>query len=398
MALSSTFLATHRPRAKPRLLTVIPNLRYGGAERVVANLLHAMRPELFDYHLVTMAPSINAVCEFPIPDHVSRSLIEASRVEASSFGLARLLRRLKPDLVCSHIAAMNVVTGMAYAVTRSRARLVFVDHHVASRTLVSSGPFHALLSPSMRLTYRLCDCIVGVSRAVLEDSLRIVGDRAKKGIVIPNAVVTPNIQAMSEHASDHPWLDDPGFDVVLGIGRLVAFKNFELLIDAFALVAQRRLRARLVIMGEGPLLERHQAHIDRLGLTQRAELVGHCKNPFPGMRRARTVAVTSHSEGLSTVMIEAAALGTPVVATNFVSARDALPGWAVPVPFHPAAVAEALERQLDQTPDRHRLQAWASQFEVASIARRYEQLFLDLSSQERANRFQRAAGRRGAFE
>jgi glycosyltransferase involved in cell wall biosynthesis len=114
------------------------------------------------------------------------------------------------------------------------------------------------------------------------------------------------------------------------------------------------------------------------------------------MRRARTVAVTSHSEGLSTVMIEAAALGTSVVATDFASAREALPGWTVPVPFDPAAVAEAIERQLDQPPERDRLQAWASQFEVASIARRYEQLFLDLLPGELTDQFPPAAGRQGA--
>lgn len=382
MSSHSTITAIHRPPAKPRFLTVIPDLRVAGAERVVANLLRAMRPELFEYHLVTLPPGADAASEFPIPDHVSRSHFEAHRVEASGLELARLLRRLKPDVVCSHIAAMNVVAGIAHIVSRSRARLVFVDHHVASRPLVSSGAFYPLLAPAMRLTYRLCDCIVGVSSAVLEDSLRIVGASAKSGIVIPNPVVTPNIQAMSDPAAGHPWLDDPEFEVVLGVGRLVAFKNFELLIESFALVAQRRPRARLVIMGEGPLLERHQAHIDRLGLAQRAQLVGHCINPFPGMRRARLVAVTSHSEGLSTVMIEAAALGTPVVATDFASARDALPDWAVPVPFSPTAIAAAIERQLDQSPDRDRLRGWASQFDVASIARRYEQLFLDLLSGE----------------
>jgi glycosyltransferase involved in cell wall biosynthesis len=357
---------------------VIPYLAVAGAERVVANLLAAMRADLFDYHLVTLR-SRPGQQEHRLPPHVHRSILDSSRAETALMSLARCFRSLRPDVICSHIVAMNVITAAAVALSGIRTRLVLVDHHLATESIVSSGPFHALLPATMRWAYRRSDRIVGVSSAVLENSLRVVRTIANKGLVIPNPVVFPEMLALSEETADHPWLNEPQYEVVLGVGRLVLFKNFELLIDAFARVAARRPHSRLIILGSGPLHSVHDAHIRRLGLEAKAQLIGFRANPFPAMRRAGTVAVTSHSEGLSTVLIEAMACGTQIVATQFSSAKETLPNWGPrPVPFTPEAVASAIEQRLDHPDDPRRLMAWASQFAVGPIARRYEQLFLEV--------------------
>jgi glycosyltransferase involved in cell wall biosynthesis len=369
---------TEPSTSRKRILTVIPYFAVAGAERVVANLLAAMQPELFDYHLVTLR-SRPGQQEHCLPSHVQRSILDSARVETAIIALARCLRRLRPHLICSHIAGMNVVTALAVALSRIRARLVLVDHHVATDSIVSAGPFHALLPVAMRWAYRRSDCIVGVSTPVLQNSLHVVRSMANKGRVIPNPVVFPRLLALSEESADHPWFDQPQYEVVLGVGRLVLFKNFELLIEAFGLVAAHRPLARLIIVGSGPLHSFHDAHIHRLGLESLAQLIGFRANPFPLIRRAKTVVVTSHSEGLSTVLIEAMACGTPVVATEFSSVREALPGWGPkPVPFTAQAVANAIEHRLDHPGDPQSLMAWASRFAVRPIAARYEQLFLEL--------------------
>jgi glycosyltransferase involved in cell wall biosynthesis len=374
---SRSYIAPSKHR--PRLLLVIPDIRGGGAERVVANLLGAMQPDLFEYHLATLKHREDNCAEFPLPDHVTRHVLRAKSVETALLPLTLLVWKLRPDVICSHIAGMNVVTAIALALSRIEARLVLVEHHIASSALVSSGPAHVLLQPAMRLTYPLSDRVVGVSSSVLAESLRLVGALHDRGVVLPNPVVGPDIERLSAPAAGHHWLDDSRFEVVLGIGRLVEPKNFTLLIDAFAIVATRRPAARLIIMGTGPLRQVLQAHIERRRLQPFADLVGHLNNPFPSMRRAGVVAVTSHSEGLSTVIIEALALGTTVVATDFASARDALPSWGpAPVAHTSLAVAAAIEWSLVHPEPRERLKRWAAQFGVGIIARRYEQLFLEV--------------------
>ncbi len=377
-------LDIRQPRVRPRFLTIIPHIGLGGAERVVANLLATMRPELFDYHLVTLNVPDGGT-EQTLPPYVNRSVLNATRVETAGIALARYLRRLRPDLICSHVVAMNVITSMAVLASGIDSRLVLIDHHVATQSNVGSsnvkgpGLFHPLLRPAMRWAYPRSDRFVGVSSTVLGETQRVVGANRGKGVVIPNPIVRDDLVARSQEPAGHPWLDQAGFEVVLAVGRLVPVKNFHLLINAFALIAERRANARLIIMGIGPLRSELEAQIQRLGLESRAQLIGQKENPFSAMRRARTIAVTSHSEGLSTVLIEAMACGTPVVATQFQSAGEALPSWGGrPVPFTPEAVANAIEQRFDHPEDPQRLKTWATQFAAAPIARRYEQLFLDI--------------------
>jgi glycosyltransferase involved in cell wall biosynthesis len=281
-----------------------------------------------------------------------------------------------------------VITALAAAATRSKTQVVLVEHHVATSVVSPSGRpglFHPLLGSAMRAAYPRGDRVIGVSQAVLDETLRVSRLPASRGLVIPNPVVFDDLATRAEGPAGHPWLDEDGHEVVLGVGRLVAFKNFPLLVDAFAMLAARRPRARLIIIGDGAQRADLEAQVGRLDLRSRVAFVGHWQNPYPAIRRARAVAVTSHTEGLSTVLIEAMALGTPVVATDFASAREALPaGLVEPVAHTPEAVAAAIEDRFDNPGDIQGLEAHAAQFTAAPIARRYEELFLNMISDPRA--------------
>ena len=376
--------------SKPRLLMIIPDLGIGGgAERVVANLLGAMDPGLFDYHLATLT-------EYPeqhrVPEHVNWVTLNCPRVETSLLTVARHIAEVKPDVICSHIVAMNVCTAASAAAARSQPSLVMVDHHIATDVIVSDtsakgkGPLHTFLVPAMRWAYGKADRIVGCSRAVLNETVRVAGVDPSKGVVIHNPIVFADLEQRSQEPTDIPWLNDPGLEVVVGVGRLIPFKNFELLIEAFALLSARRPQARLVILGDGYLRPVLQDQIEKHGLAEKAQLAGARQNPYAAMARARVVALTSFTEGLSTVLVEAMACGTPVVATNFASARDVVPDWGIPpVEFSPEAIAAALEAALVSERQSDRLKKFASSFAVGPVARKYEEVFLESCTKVRSN-------------
>jgi glycosyltransferase involved in cell wall biosynthesis len=90
--------------------------------------------------------------------------------------------------------------------------------------------------------------------------------------------------------------------------------------------------------------------VRQLGLTEAVDLPGHLENPYPFFAAASVYALSSRWEGLPTVLLEALALGLPIVATDCPSGpreilADGAYGRLVP-PGDPAALAEALQRTL----------------------------------------------------
>ncbi|MGB3385496.1 MAG: glycosyltransferase [Marinomonas sp.] len=104
---------------------------------------------------------------------------------------------------------------------------------------------------------------------------------------------------------------------ILGLGRLVPGKNFPLLIDAYCFARQHYgLKQDLVIVGEGREKDAIKNKIKALGLEDCVFLKGQQNNPFPWYKQADLFVLSSKSEGLGMVLIEALACGTSVVATN----------------------------------------------------------------------------------
>lgn len=141
---------------------------------------------------------------------------------------------------------------------------------------------------------------------------------------------------------------------MLAVGGLRKVKDFPTLFRAFARLREVR-EVRLLILGEGKERQRLERLARRLGVADQVHLPGFVANPFPYMARSRVLALTSVREGLGNVLVEAMALGTPVVATECtegirVLLRDGEMGGLVPV-GDDQALARALQLALDSPTD-----------------------------------------------
>ncbi|WP_122033320.1 glycosyltransferase [Aliivibrio sp. EL58] len=104
---------------------------------------------------------------------------------------------------------------------------------------------------------------------------------------------------------------------ILGLGRLVPNKNFSLLIEAYDYAVSRyNIEEDLLIVGGGKDLDSIQKKIVNLNLTERVYLKGQQSNPFPWYKQAELFVLSSKSEGLGMVLIEALACKTKVVSTD----------------------------------------------------------------------------------
>jgi glycosyltransferase involved in cell wall biosynthesis len=229
---------------------------------------------------------------------------------------------------------------------------VVVTHHQSYRTLpmATLGRKDQILRHAVRWAYPRADAVVAVSQQLAGELEQFLGQSAGTVQCLYNPVIGKDLAQLGGAALSHPWFATGQPPVIVGVGRLALQKDFANLLQAFALLRQRR-PARLMVLGEGPLRADLQQLAEQLGVAADVALPGFDPNPYRFLSRAAVFALSSQYEGLPTVLIEALALGTPVVATDCQTGpREILQGGVlgrlVPV-GDAAALAEALGHTLD---------------------------------------------------
>lgn len=199
--------------------------------------------------------------------------------------------------------------------------------------------FDALVSVSPELSKLNRASLAGLARLPASSfiSARNLVDavRVRDGSRVPIADL-PELQEGGRPA----WvaeLDDPRLVWFVAVGRLSPEKNHLRLLDAFAAVRADHPESRLLLVGDGPMREELDAGIARAGLEGAAHLTGAMENPFPLMAAADCFVLSSDHEGQPMVLLEAAALGMPIISTGFGSIADALPDGAVAIVASEAA-------------------------------------------------------------
>lgn len=145
---------------------------------------------------------------------------------------------------------------------------------------------------------------------------------------------------------------------ILAVGRLVAKKGFNVLLDALAILKQRGVSAYCTLVGDGTLREALEAQIERLGIQDMIRMVGPMPQPniiqlvsqAQMMVAPCVISEDGDRDGLPTVLLESMALGTPVISTQVAGipelVQDEVTGLCIP-PQNPTALADAITRLLN---------------------------------------------------
>jgi glycosyltransferase involved in cell wall biosynthesis len=159
--------------------------------------------------------------------------------------------------------------------------------------------------------YKRADLIVCQSKAMLEDLRDRFSVPASKMIQIYNPVDIGAIRDKADDA-DNPFRGENGTNLI-AIGRLSPEKGFDRLIEAFPKLLAIRPEARLWLIGTGAGEAQLVELRDRLGLQERVFFAGFQDNPFAWLKHADLFVLSSHYEGLPNALLEAIALGCPVL-------------------------------------------------------------------------------------
>jgi len=298
--------------SQQRLALVIHALSGGGAERVLVDMANHWSRTGVHVTLITLAAADTDVYRADASiDRIgldvmreSPGFIAAARNNLRRCGaLRRALRKARPDFVISFTDQINVLTLMA--TFGMRLRMVVCD-----RVDPRHHPLGRAWSLLRRRFYGRCCAAVVQTEAVGTFVKRLVGHRPV--YVIPNAV-SPDVLAVnsssSQQASDgteHPRR-------LVAMGRLARQKGFDILIDAFASLADRHPNWKLDIFGDGPCHDPLQQQIVRPGLEERIHLPGWTDDRLAEFSRADLFVLSSRYEGFPNVLLDAMACGLPAV-------------------------------------------------------------------------------------
>jgi glycosyltransferase involved in cell wall biosynthesis len=314
---------------RKRLLVLSPSLAGGGAERFTSTLLCHIDRNRFEPHLCLLRDEI----AYPFPDDVPVTVLHKYspwHIPRTIFRLRRHLRSLAPDVVLGTMISMNWIIGAALfrmdGVRRVGRFASSLDWHETLREKVFAkavgsflGEMHAWVGNSRQLT-RQIEGLFGVPR--------------EKLFTINNSVNFNELENLAAASIPESVFED-GLPVIISVGRLSPEKRFDLLLDSFQQIHAQK-RARLIICGDGPLMEDLRNRADCSGVADSVLFTGFDSNPFRWASRSDLFVLTSDHEGLPNALIEAQALGLPAVATRCPTGpneiiEDGITGLLVPV-------------------------------------------------------------------
>lgn len=314
-----------------KIALLLPDLRAGGAQRVMLTLARAFTARNIQVDIVVGLAEGDLLSEVPpgarlIPLCARRWIPGQSGLAmVMLWNLGRYLKQQQPDVLLSTLTGTNLVAAAARRLARVPTRLVLRE---ASRLANLRHPFY---KPLMRRLYCWADAVVVLTPEMRAELADVLGLPREFLVTIPNPVDRAKLQ---RNASEMlPAEFDQSQPYILAVGRLAPPKDYTTLLCAFLTVVQSS-PVNLVILGEGPDRPNIEAQIRSLSLEGRVVLRGYDPNPYRWMQRAAVFALSSRWEGYPNVIAEAQALGVPVVATEYDASAFTLvhpPGKVVPV-------------------------------------------------------------------
>lgn len=412
-----------------KILFVINSLEGGGAERILSLIVNALDPECYDLAIhMTLRPAVcyrvpAEVRMYGPPDpHTSKvggmvrlllhglafvrfcyklykpgryreahaeCFSQLSKIYLALVKLRKVVSKERPDLVVSFIPDSNIMVGMAKRFFRLTVPTCCSDHCSLLREYKHYNPLKYLIMP--RIFYREYDMNIAVSRGLKTELVERYALDPAKVEVVHNGIDIEEIERRRSEPlpQELSVLSEKALFKIVTVGRLVPGKGQELILRALEVVS-RQIDCRLFFLGEGPD-RAHLVELSReLGVGERVVFLGWRPNPFSVVGSCDLLVSASLWDAFPNTLLEAMALGVPVVATDCPTGpreilKDGACGVLVPVNDVAQLAAAVLRLARDEAMRRHfaekgRLRV--QQFTMEKMIAGYEGVFRRLTEKE----------------
>lgn len=310
---------------KKKILFLIPNLKHGGAEKVLVNLVNNLDPEKYDITLQTLFDE--GVHKGKLKPHVRykpgiKKSFRGNSVLVKLFPAALLWKQLVKehyDIAVSYLEGptSRILSGCTDPHTKKIAWLHIELDSPKLASMGFRGPCEA------EKAYNSFDRIVAVSSNVRECFLRHLNVSTPVSILY-NTNETEQILELSKDTPQNPDFC-PGDTVrICSVAKLMKTKGFDRLLNVHKRLLDEGLKHHIYILGIGEEKAALERQMKELGIGDSVTLLGFQKNPYQYVARCDLYVCSSHREGFSTAVTESLIVGTPVVSTDCSGAKELL--------------------------------------------------------------------------
>ena len=353
-----------------KILHLIPSMGGGGAERQLTYLCMELVRSGCEGH-------VGLLYGGPNMERLERSGAVINKLKCQSnydplliYRIARLISRIRPDIVQSWIAQMDVFGGLA-------AKLTGVPFVMTERSTAQnySGGWKNCLR---KIVAANASYIVANSQAG-RDYWLSQGMERERLSVIRNAIPFVDIESFTCDPATQEIPTDA--ESIVYSGRYSYEKNPTVMLEAFRQVLNARPEATVYMFGDGPMKNDFIAFRDKHGLADRLRVGGYTSQLWGIFKTATLFVSVSSFEGTPNTVLEAVACGCPVVLSDTPSHREILDdasAWFVPVDSPPtiargilSVLADRKEAQVRAVRARSIIKRWSP----AAIAAEYLELY-----------------------
>lgn len=386
-----------------KIFYVIANARYGGMPEHVLMMSRELSRRGHDVQVLSMSTG-PMLAEFEkagiristvpfLGDVMRRRPLLAKK--AIDF-TRRLIGEAGPDIVHTHGPRANIITARALRLN-DKIPLVATAHGSFRQFMAGNasafGRLQRWLKRSQylwvdRYTGRVVERFIAVSEATRDDLIDFIGVPVEKVRVILNGVADLRVSDEDKLLVRKELGLSESHKLVTYVGRVAYHKGAVDLVDAAGSIVRNIPAARLLIVGDGPLVDKLKKRVARCGFADRIIFTGDRRDSIRIIAASDLFVLPSFSEGLALTLLEAAMTGTAMVATDVGGNSEVVypdeTGLLVPV-NSPADLSRAIVELLDDHDGRIRMgnaarRLWQEKFTAPLMVEKTEALYQELST------------------
>lgn len=298
---------------RQKVLWLIKGLGLGGAEKLLSLSLPHIDREKYDYEVAYLLPWKDALVDDFTRENIPVHCLNQSKAYdvRAVWNLNKLLRQRNVDVLHVHLPYSGIMGRIASRMSPVKA-VVYTEHNLWQR-------YHKATSLFNKMTYRWNDAVIAVSREVersIRDNYSVNGKPALD--VIHNGVDIEQLQSVVDTGRDiRPEFGIPAdHALVAHVANFTPKKRHCDLLHAIKLVKDQNPKVTFILVGQGPLQDQMKEQATELGINDNVVFAGFRLDAADIMAAADMFVLPSQFEGMPVSMLEAMALGTPVIAAR----------------------------------------------------------------------------------